>query len=102
MSQGVRRVGRIAGIVLLVVFLTFTLNGSRDETETRSEGRIGAWFSPWLRWSSTERREKTPDGGLSVSTSDDWAIDWLSWSWVALIGGIALLRVCRNRPTPPS
>jgi hypothetical protein len=94
-----RALALAAAVVLLVMFGTL-----RTETETIPDGTrdatsIGVWFSPWFTCTRVETHTKDVHSpGFSSSMSSHMQVEFLSWSWVALVGAIVLLRYGCRRP----
>jgi hypothetical protein len=91
-----------AGLLLLVCFGTFRTSSEKIEDGTRDRLSVGLWFSPWFMSEKVEtfRRDATGPGFRS-NHSWHWKVEFLNWSWLALIGGVVALRAGLRRPEQP-
>ena len=90
-----RRVALVAGILLLVAFLTFQNDSWDDGATKREERRVGVWFSPWLVFVDEESRPGDARS-RSLHMSSNVRLEFLSWSWPVLAAAIALFAVSRR------
>lgn len=90
-----RLVRRIAGVLLIFVFLTYENSMHTDATGVRRETQVGAWFSPWYTTTetTTQSAAATADGGKSESSTTQTTTKFTlaSWSWPILAAALALL-----------
>src|SRR5262245_36460929 len=107
MGRTSRTLGVIAGIALLVLFGSFRRDTAPVANGTHEELAIGLWFSPWFTAAETSTHEDVgklgePGSSSTVSRSSSTRVELVSWSWVALVAAIALLRSsCRRTQQPP-
>jgi|KBSSwiStaDraftv2_1062776.scaffolds.fasta_scaffold579293_1 hypothetical protein len=101
-----RALGITAGIALLVLFGSFRKKSEPVANGTHEELSIGLWCSPWFTASETMTREAKgrlgdPDSSSAVSWSSSTHVEFVSWSWLALVAAIVLLRRSLRRSRPP-
>src|SRR5262245_41623395 len=107
MGRPSRTFGVIAGIVLLILFGSFRRVTAAVASGTHEELSIGLWFSPWFTASETSTHEDVgklgePGSSSTGSRSSSTRVEFVNWSWVALVTAIVLLRCScrRTRPAP--
>ena len=95
MSGFVRLLRRIAGVLLIFVFLTYINETHTDAAVVREETRVGAWFSPWYTKTETTTKSAaaTPEGGSIESSNIATTVTFTmaSWSWPILVAALALI-----------
>ena len=86
---------RIAGVLLLFVFMTYQHDTRTDAAGVTTEVRLGAWFSPWYTSTEVKKEQTDPasDGGTITSGSTHTTVSFTmaSWSWPILAAGLALI-----------
>lgn len=95
MSAIPRKIRLIAGLLLLVIALTFWSESHTDASGTHDETRLGAWFSPfYVRTEDSLDSTRPTAGGGSITTTTKTVSSTFtltSWSWPLLAAGLALL-----------
>ena len=92
----------LAALLLFVCFGTFRISSTKITDGARDEFSVGLWFSPWFTSERIETFRRDATGpGFSSNRSFHWNVEFLNFSWVALIGGVVALRAGLRRPQAP-
>jgi len=105
MSGFARAVRIVIGLTLLFMFLTYQSDTKTTGDETRSESRLGVWFSPWFTWTNVTHATKiATEGGGSIESRTQQAstqFTTASWSWPVLGAALVVLFRPRKKNPPP-